>query len=168
MSVGGLQGNGPVTSNGLPVPVVMAIAAIVCLIVGVVQGIDVARLEASGQRAQGEVIRMVGEWTGSGNDRHYVYHAFVQFRTASNETIKFEDGVGHSRPGYQRGDKVTVLYNAAAPAGHAMIDRGLFWNWATPVIAILAAAVLGGLSAAIFARGRAADDGTPSSLAAAR
>jgi hypothetical protein len=61
-----------------------------------------------------------------------------------------------------------VLYNAAAPAGHAIIDRGLFWNWATPCIAIFAAAVLAMFSAAMFARDRADDDGTPSSLAAAR
>jgi hypothetical protein len=38
-----------------------------------------------------------------------------------------------------------VLYLADDPTGGAIIDRGLFWNWAIPALLLFGAALLGWL-----------------------
>jgi hypothetical protein len=105
------------------------------------QGVKVAKLEASGIRVEGQVVRMqredhstfysrpgVAGWTGDTN-----YHPIVRFRTLDNQTIEFEDLTGDPLPIFpaspHAGKTVTVLYLANDPKGYAIIDRGPFWNW---------------------------------------
>lgn len=153
-------------SNRKAAPFVAAFAAIL-LSFGILQAREIARLEASGLRAQGEVVRLKGEWS-SGSNRSYTYHPIVRFRTDKNVTVEFKDSVGSNPPSYRPGDRVTVLYNADDPRGDAIVDRGLFWNWAVPGLLLLAAALLGWLFAYMIADRRRGDDGAPSPVAAAR
>ena len=119
---------------------------VICLIViiGIAflawQGAKVATLEASGIRAEGQVVRMqqrdhlnssnrgVDGYVGDTN-----YHAIVRFHTQDNQTIEFEDFAGEALPIFPTspypGKTVTVLYLANDPKGYAIIDRGPFWNW---------------------------------------
>jgi hypothetical protein len=115
--------------------------AIALLGVGIYQAKDMARLESSGLRAQGEVVRMVGE-SSSSSGGGYTYHAIVRFRTDKNVRVEFKDAFGSNPPTHRPSDMVTVLYLADDPREHAIIDRGLFWNWAIPGILFLAGALL--------------------------
>jgi uncharacterized protein DUF3592 len=117
----------------------VGIFAVALLGVGIYQARDLARLESSGLRAQGEVERLVGESSSKGG---YSYHAIVRYRTEKNIRVEFKDNVGSNPPSYRPGDKVTVLYLANNPRGQAIIDRGLWWNWAIPGILFLAAALV--------------------------
>jgi hypothetical protein len=142
-------------ANRLAAPLVAVFAAVL-LVVGVYQARDVARLEASGLRAQGAVVRLKGG--SSGSARQYTYHAIVRFRTDRNEAIEFRDSFGRNPPSYRAGDRVTVLYNADDPRSNVMIDRGPFWNWAIPGLLLLGAALLGWLFVAMIAK-RPAEQG---------
>jgi hypothetical protein len=146
-------------------PLVAAFAAVL-LAVGVYQARDIARLESSGLRAQGEVVRLKSE--ASSGDRHSGYHPIVRFRTEKNVTVEFKDSVGSNPPSYRPGDKVTVLYNADDPRGDAIIDRGLVGNWAIPGLLFLGTALLGWLFAVMVAGRRAGDADAPTPVAAAR
>ena len=115
--------------------------AIILLAVGIFQARDIARLEASGLRAQGEVVRLKGEMS-SGRNSGYTYSPIVRYRTDRNVMVEFKDAIGSNPPSYRTGDKVTVLYRADNPRGDAIIDRGPLWNWAIPVILLLGAALL--------------------------
>lgn len=119
----------------------VGVFAVVLLGVGIYQAMDVARLESSGLRAQGEVVRLVGE-SSSSSGGAYSYHAIVRYRTEKNVRVEFKDNVGSNPPSHRPGDKVTVLYLADSPRGQAIIDRGLWWNWAIPGILFLSAALL--------------------------
>jgi Protein of unknown function (DUF3592) len=92
----------------------------------------IARLEMTGVRAPGEVIRLKEE-SSSG---HYNYFPVVRFRAANNMTVQFKDEVGSNPRSYRVGDKVTVLY-LPDNLSKAMIDRGVLWNWAIPAIVFL-------------------------------
>ena len=122
----------------LAVPVLVVLAVILAC-AGTYQGMKLSRLEATGLRAPGEVVRLQRD--GAGDD---VYYAFVRFRTENKRTIEFKDSVGGNPPSYRRGDKVTVLYLADNPR-EAMIDRGFWGNWAIPVLLFLGAALMVGL-----------------------
>lgn len=102
----------------------VGVFAVVLLGVGIYQAMDVARLESSGLRAQGEVVRLVGE-SSSSSGGAYSYHAIVRYRTEKNVRVEFKDNVGSNPPSHRPGDKVTVLYLADSPRGQAIIDRGL-------------------------------------------
>ena len=116
--------------------------AVVLVCIGIYQSIRIARLEASGLRAQGQVVRMKEESSsGSG----YTYHAIVRFRTEKNVTVEFKDDVGSNPPGHRPGDKVNVLYLADRPRQEAIIDRGRVWNWMTPGIVFSCAVLVVGL-----------------------
>jgi Protein of unknown function (DUF3592) len=141
-------------SNRKAAPLVAAFAAIL-LAVGVYQARDIARLESAGLRAQGQVVRLKSE-SGSGSIGHYSYYPIVRFRTDKNLTVEFKDSVGTNPPSHRPGDKVAVLYNADDPRRDAIIDRGLFWNWAIPGVLLLAAALLGWLFALMIADRRRA------------
>jgi Protein of unknown function (DUF3592) len=69
------------------------------------------------------------------------YYAIVKFRTDGNQTIEFKDDVGSNPPSRRPGDTVTVLYLADDPRQEAIIDRGIWLNWAIPGI-IFSVAVL--------------------------
>ncbi|HEV2547365.1 MAG TPA: DUF3592 domain-containing protein [Stellaceae bacterium] len=120
---------------------------VICLlvIIGIAflawQGVKVAKLEASGIRAEGQVVHMqrrdhstfysrpgVAGYIGDTN-----YHPIVRFHTQDNQTIEFEDFTGEWLPIFpaspHAGKTVTVLYLANDPKGYAIIDRGPFWNW---------------------------------------
>jgi hypothetical protein len=130
-------------SNRKAAPLVGLFAAAL-LAAGLYVANDVARLEASGLRAQGAVVRLKAE--SSSGSSGYSYHPIVRFRTDRNVTIEFKDSVGSNPPGYRPGDKVTVLYLPDDPRGHAIIDRGPLWNWAIPVLLLLGAGLLGWLA----------------------
>jgi len=108
---------------------IVAVVAIVLVGVGIWQSRTIAQLEATGLRANGEVIDL-----RSGSGRGSGYHAVVRFRTAQNTRVQFQDEIGSSPPRFRVGDKVTVLYLADDPRGAAIVDRGRFWNWAIPGI----------------------------------
>jgi hypothetical protein len=126
--------------NNKQVAPFVGVFAVLLIGVGIYQARDIARLESSGLRAQGEVVRLVGESSsGSGG---YSYHAIVRYRTEKNVRVEFKDNVGSNPPSRRPGDKVIVLYLADNPRGHAIIDRGLWWNWLIPGILFLSAALL--------------------------
>jgi hypothetical protein len=104
------------------------------------QGIKVAKLEATGIRAEGHVVRMQARDNLNYSSRGvagYIgntdYHAIVRFRKQDNQTIEFEDFAGEALPIFPNsshpGKTVNVLYLASDPSRHAIIDRGPFWNW---------------------------------------
>ncbi len=133
----------------------LGVFALILLAIGLFQARNVARLESSGLRAPGEVVRIKGEWS-SGRDSHYTYYPIVRYRTQDDRTVEFKDSVGTNPPSYRRGDQVTVLYGAADPGGDAMIDRG--WvNWALPALLLLGAALVGWLVAWMWRSGAGRD-----------
>jgi uncharacterized protein DUF3592 len=135
---------------------VIGLFAIILAALSVWQSMRIAHLEAAGVRAPGQVVRLHEEWgSGSSGSSHYTYYPIVRFRTAENETIEFKDSIGSNPPSYRAGDKLTVLYLPDAPHGNAMIDRGLFWNWAIPVGIFIAAIVLLAILAGILRTGGA-------------
>jgi hypothetical protein len=119
---------------------IVGVFAIILFGVGIYESAQIARLEASGVRAQGEVVRLKSEHS-SGN-HGYVYYPVVRFRAASNARVEFKDSIGSNPPAYRVGDKVTVLYLADNPSRDAIIDRGPFWNWLIPAVLIVGAALL--------------------------
>lgn len=129
----------------------VGLVAVALLGVGIYQAMDIARLELSGLRAQGEVVRMVAELNSGSSG--YTYHAIVRYRTEKNIKVEFKDSIGSNPPSHRPGDKVTVLYLADNPRGHAIIDRGLWWNWAIPAILFLSAALLAWLLVLVLRSG---------------
>jgi len=121
----------------------VGVFAVALLAIGLFQARTIARLESSGLRAPGEVVRLQSEWS-QGRDSHYTYYPIVRYRTQDNRTVEFKDSVGTNPPRYRRGDPVTVLYGAADPRGDAIIDRGAM-NWLLPGLLLLAAVLLGWL-----------------------
>jgi hypothetical protein len=137
---------------------IVALFAIILTGVGVWQAGKVARLEANGLRAPGQVVRLKGE-SGSGNNS-YSYYPIVKFQPADGRPVEFKDSVGSNPASYRVGDKVTVLYLADHPQQDAIIDRGWWWNWMIPGLIFLFAAILIGLLFAILRPGRTQDRGT--------
>src|SRR5439155_827275 len=84
----------------------------------------------------GEVVRLKSESSDHGG---YSYYPIVRFRTETNALVEFKDSVGSNPPSYRVGDKVTVLYLLDNPSQEAIIDRGLFWNWAIPAFLFVGA-----------------------------
>ena len=115
--------------------------AVILIGVGIHQSVKLARLESTGLRAPGEVVRLKDEYSDNGGR---IYFAVVKFRTEKNVRVEFKDSLGSNPPSYRRGDKVTVLYLADNPQ-QAMIDRGFWGNWAIPALLFLAAAFVIGL-----------------------
>jgi uncharacterized protein DUF3592 len=120
---------------------IVGLFAVILLAVGVYQSFKVARLEASGLRAPGEVVSLKEEESSDGHS----YYPIVRYRTARNETVEFKDSIGGNPPTRREGDRVTVLYLADKPRTEAMIDRGSFWNWLIPGIVFAFAALIGWL-----------------------
>jgi hypothetical protein len=123
---------------------IIAIFAVILLCVGIFQAREIARLQSSGLRAPGAVVRLKAE-LGSGSDSRYTYYPIVRYRTDKNVTVEFKDNVGSNPPSYRPGDKVTVLYLADSPRQDVIIDRGPFWNWTIPGLLLFFAAGLGGI-----------------------
>jgi len=116
---------------------IVGLFAVVLVGVAIHQGAQIARLEAIGLRAQGEVVGLKSE-SSSGSS---TYHAIVRFRTEKNALVEFKDSIGTNPPSHRVGDKVTVVYLADDPWKEVIVDRGTFWNWAIPAL-LLAGAVL--------------------------
>jgi len=152
-----------------PMPLVAAFAAIM-IGIGLWQLVDVARLERTGLRAAGEVVRVDREWVSgtSASNPHFTYHAVVRFRADKHPRIQFRDPVGTNPPRYQPGDVVTVLYDADKPQRRPMIDRGRLWNWGFPSLFVFVGALAGLYLAAMLANRRADADDTPDAIAAVR
>jgi hypothetical protein len=123
---------------------IVAIFAVILLGVGIFQAREMARLQSSGLRAPGEVVRLKSE-SGSGSNNRSSYYPIVRYRTDKNVTVEFKDNLGSNPPIYRPGDKVTVLYLADTPRQDVIIDRGAFWNWAIPGFILFFAAALGGI-----------------------
>ena len=128
---------------------IVGLFAVILVGVAIQQGLQIARLEAGGLHAQGQVVRLKSE-TSSGSS---AYHAVVRYRTETNALVEFKDSVGSNPPGHRVGDKVAVLYLADDPNG-AIIDRGVFWNWAIPALLLVGAVLLLGLLLVMLRTGR--------------
>jgi hypothetical protein len=128
--------------NNKKVAPFLAVFAVILVAVGIYQSKTIARLEASGLRANGEVVRLKDEYSSGSGGGHYSYYAIVRFRTDKNVTLEFKDNVGSNPPNHRPGDKVTVLYLPDNPQREAIIDRGIWWNWAIPGVVFLFAAFL--------------------------
>jgi hypothetical protein len=120
----------------------LALFAIILFCVGIYQSITITRLESVGLRSQGEVVRLKEEYSSGSGGGHYSYYAIVRYRTEKNVNVEFKDNVGSNPPGHRPGDKVTVLYLADNPLKEAIIDRGIWWNWAIPAIIFLSSLFL--------------------------
>jgi hypothetical protein len=116
--------------------------AVALIGIAIYQGLKIARLEAVGLHAQGEVVRLKEEYSSGSGSGHYDYFAVVKFRTDKNVNVEFKDDIGSNPPSHRPGDKVIVLYLADSPQRDAIIDRGIWGNWAIPAILVLAAAFL--------------------------
>jgi len=125
----------------------VGVFALLLAALGVFQGYRMSQLEASGLRAPGAVVSLREEESGNNSS----YYPVVRYRTDKNLSVEFKDSVGSNPPSYRPGDKVTVLYLADAPQ-RAVIDRGV-WNWAIPVILVLAASFVAWLTLAMFKSG---------------
>jgi hypothetical protein len=125
--------------------VVIGVFALALFGVGVSQGLRIARLEASGLRADGQVIALREEYSSGDDGSDYVYYPVVLYRAASGQTVEFKDNSGSNPPSHRVGDRVTVLYLADNPVGEAIIDAGLLWNAALPAILLIAAVFLSAL-----------------------
>lgn len=124
---------------------IVGIFALILFAAGIYQSRRLAHLEASGLRAEGEVVRLQEEQSSGSDGISYSYYPIVQFRTRDNVLIEFKDSVGSNPPGRHPGDRVTVLYLASDPRYSAILDRGRLWNWALPGIIFVAAFVVAGI-----------------------
>jgi uncharacterized protein DUF3592 len=120
----------------------LGLFAIILFSLGIYASVQISRLEAKGLRATGEVVRLKPEYSSGSGGGHYSYYAIVRFRTDKNVTVEFKDNVGSDPPTHRAGDKVTVLYLPNNPQRDAIIDRGIWWNWAMPAIVFISAAFL--------------------------
>jgi hypothetical protein len=128
--------------NNKKVAPFLAVFAVILVAVGIYQSKKIARLEVSGLRAPGQVVSLKDEYSSGGGGGHYSYYAIVRFSTDKNVTLEFKDNVGSNPPSHRPGDKVTVLYLPDNPQREAIIDRGIWWNWAIPGIVFLFAAFI--------------------------
>jgi hypothetical protein len=121
---------------------IVALFAVALLGAGVFQARSIALLESTGLRVDGTVVSLKGEWSSGSGRSHYNYFPIVRYRTQAGATVEFKDSVGSNPPSWRPGDKVTVLYRADTRGRDAIIDRGLFWNWAIPVLLFVGGALL--------------------------
>lgn len=121
---------------------ILGVFAIILVCVGIYESVKIARLEATGLRTQGEVVRLSSEYSSGSGGGHYSYYPIVRFRTEKNVAVEFKDSVGSNPPSHRSGDKVTVLYLPNNPQKEAIIDRGIFWNWAIPAVVFISALVV--------------------------
>jgi Protein of unknown function (DUF3592) len=128
--------------NNKKVAPFLAVFAVILVAVGIHQSEKISRLEATGLRASGQVVRLKDEYNSGSGGGHYSYYAIVRFTTEKNITLEFKDNVGSNPPSHRSGDKVTVLYLPSNPQQEAIIDRGIWWNWAIPGIIFLSAAFI--------------------------
>ena len=120
----------------------LGIFAAILVAVGIYQSVKISRLETTGLRTGGEVVRLQSEYSSGNGGGHYSYYAVVKFRTDKNVTYQFKDNFGSNPPSHRPGDKVTVLYLPDNPRQEAIIDRGIWLNWAIPGIIFLSAAFI--------------------------
>ena len=116
----------------------LGVFAVILVSVGFYESVKIFHLEARGLRAPGEVVRLKEEYGSGSGAGHYSYYAIVRFHTEKNVTVEFKDNVGSNPPSHRPGDKVTVLYLPNSRQ-EAIIDRGVWWNWAIPGIVFLSA-----------------------------
>lgn len=126
-------------SNNRRAAPIVAIFVLALFAAAIYQGKTIARLEAVGLRANGEIVRIVSQ---SDSGTRYSYYPVVRYRTETNIVVEFKDSIGSNPPSHRPGEKVAVLYLADDPRGGAIIDRGPFWNWAIPALLFMGAALL--------------------------
>lgn len=103
---------------------------------------------ATAARADGTVIDLIE----SRDSESETYHPRVRFVTVSGESVEFTGSVGSDPPGFDIGERVTVLYDPANPSG-ARIDA-FFQLWFAPlaigILATLFTAGGGGLTVGLL------------------
>lgn len=100
------------------------------------------KLLARAERAAGTVIEL-----RHGSDDS-TYRPVVSFQTAQGQAVTFVTSWGTSPPAYRRGDRVTVLYDAATPE-KAEIE-GFLSLWLGTLILAGLATIFGLLSAILM------------------
>lgn len=130
ITAGAVSGDGPKPNfqNSNAARLLLGAAGVILVIFGVYQGARIVRLEMTGERAAGEVVRLVEEESSS-DDGGSVYYPVVRYHTASGIAVEFKDSIGTNPPAYRGGEHVGVLYSGT----EAIIDRGVL-NAAAPVL----------------------------------
>src|SRR5262245_19726332 len=83
---------------------------------------------ATATRRDGVVIDLIA----SHDSESETYHPRVRFMTANGEAVEFTGSVGSDPPGFDIGEQVTVLYDAANP-NDSRIDA-FFQLWFAPLM----------------------------------
>ncbi len=97
-------------------------------------------------KAQGTVVEVVSRTKLRDGERKTLFYPIVEFRTANDEAVRFEDAMGSNPATYRVGDTVEVLYDPQTPQS-AMIDSWMIWLPSTIVMGFGGfIAVMGGLT----------------------
>lgn len=99
-------------------------------------GRDTYRLLTSGVHTSGEVVEVKEDVVTRRKDTQGYseisiekrYSTFVSFSDTEGRVVRFQDRMSSSRPLYNKGDKVDVIYMEKTPLQTAVIDHGLM-NW---------------------------------------
>jgi hypothetical protein len=105
-----------------------------------------ASLAGDSATAEGRVIRLEERDTADGSG----FVAIVEFVTAGDVTVEFEDGTVADPPQYAVGQQVTVLYNRNNP--RQAIIQSLFNLWGLPAVLGLVTLVCLGLAVGLAYR----------------
>jgi hypothetical protein len=87
---------------------------------------------ASSVRTEGTVVDFSEETKRDNGKTTTMYTPIVEFTASSGKTIRFNSDTSSSSPGYNRGDKVPVLYSEQTPE-RARLDSFMS-NWGGPLI----------------------------------
>lgn len=122
----------------------LVVAAVVCLLGGLVAAAFAARFTLTAERVPGTVVRNVFARDRSGDpQRSFVtFRPLVAFTTPDGRRFAFESPRGSSPPRYEPGTRVEVLYPPGDP-GDARLE-GSAGLWTLPLLLpALGAALLG-------------------------
>jgi len=128
------------------------VAGILCCGIGYFMGRTHLRLILKGARAQGTVVDFQAKsfntsGSGGGTSIRTGYMPVVEYRAFGDQTVRFEDWLGSTRPGKRnhRSEIVQVLYDPTKPSV-AMIDRPI-WNWVpwAPVVVVGVLLIMSGI-----------------------
>jgi uncharacterized protein DUF3592 len=122
----------------------VALFALLLTGLGIYESVSILRLETSGLRAEGVVVRLDAEES----DNSYTYYPVVRARLPDGSSLEFKDSIGSNPSSYRVNDKVRVLYLPASPH-RPIIDRGL-WNGLIPLLLLAGGAFLIWISAALL------------------
>lgn len=107
-------------------------------------------LAVTGAHTHGEVASMTRK-SSSGRRGGQSWHAWVVFKTAAGEEIRFEDKQGSALRSFDEGEIVRIAYDPNNPE-NAIIDR--FWTRFAPVLGALFASLFVALGGWLIRRDR--------------